>query len=58
MGEIIEGLLRLAQASRLKPRYEAFDLAELAREVPHQFFDFSTMCPSLCHWSDRVRTVA
>jgi PAS domain S-box-containing protein len=33
MGEIIEGLLRLAQASRLKPRYEALDLAELARGV-------------------------
>jgi PAS domain S-box-containing protein len=33
MGEIIEGLLRLSQASRLKPRYEALDLAELARGV-------------------------
>jgi PAS domain S-box-containing protein len=33
MGEIIEGLLRLAQASRLKPRYESLDLAELAREI-------------------------
>ena len=33
MGEIIEGLLRLSHASRLKPSYEALDLAELAREV-------------------------
>jgi light-regulated signal transduction histidine kinase (bacteriophytochrome) len=33
MGEIIEGLLRLAQASRLKPHYEILDLGELAREV-------------------------
>ena len=33
MGEIIEGLLRLSQASRLKPRYEALDLAEIVRSV-------------------------
>lgn len=33
MGEIIEALLRLSQASRLKPRHEALDLAELARGV-------------------------
>jgi PAS domain S-box-containing protein len=33
MGEIIEGLLRLAQATRVKPRYQALDLSDIAREV-------------------------
>lgn len=33
MGEIIEGLLRLAQASRVSPRYEPVDIADIAREV-------------------------
>lgn len=33
MGEIMQGLLRLSRASRLKPRLEPLDLAELARAV-------------------------
>lgn len=33
MGEIIEGLLRLAQASRVNPRYEPVDIADIARGV-------------------------
>jgi PAS domain S-box-containing protein len=56
MGEIIEGLLRLAQASRLKPRFETFDLAELAREVagdlqvlqPERSVQFEIQAPLHC----------
>jgi PAS domain S-box-containing protein len=56
MGEIIEGLLRLAQASRLKPHFEILDLAELAREVaadlqalqPERSVQFAIQAPLHC----------
>jgi signal transduction histidine kinase len=56
MGDIIEGLLRLSQASRLKPRYEALDLAELAREIaadlqaaqPHRSVQLLVQAPLPC----------